>query len=176
MDWCNWALGRILPLCWLVNIRINSKIDAKLKKKKNVAITRTYLVLFSISLLHYMPVSRGPGSYNPSMVPGNVCNMFLWDRVLCGVSYVCNFGLTWGTIHKSGLFRFTFRSCQTARSFLLPSSHYRVGTAPLMSGLVSAAGQESHRSDFILVGWVVVGGMSGRKRVQCNLRQKNKIN
>lgn len=160
MDWCNWALGRNLPLCWLVNIRNNSKIDAKLKKK-NVAVTRIYLVLFSISLLHYMPVFRGPGSYNPSMVPENVCNMFLWDRVLCGVSYVCNFGLTWGTIHKSGLFRFTIRSCQTAWSFLLPSSHYRVGTAPLMSGLVSAAGQESHRSDFILVGWVVVVGGGG---------------
>lgn len=101
------------------------------------------------------------GCYNPSVVPGNVCNMFLWDCVLCGLSYVCNFGLTWGTIHKSGLFRFTIRSCQTARSFILPSSHYRVGTAPPVPGLASAAGQESPRSGFMLVGWVVVVVVEG---------------
>lgn len=53
-----------------------------------------------------------------------------------------NFGLIWGNSHKSGVFRFTIRSCQTARTFLLPSSHCRVGTVPLMSGVVSAAGQE----------------------------------
>lgn len=51
-------------------------------------------------------------------------------------------------------------------------------TELVQSGLVSAAGQKTHRLGFILVGWVavVVGRMSGRKRVQCNLRQKNKTN
>lgn len=81
---------------------------------------------------------RGVGvGYNPSTVPGNgFC-----DSVVCGASCVWNFGLAWGSVHKSGQFRFTVRSCQTARSFLSPSSHYQIGTALLTSGVASAAVQ-----------------------------------
>lgn len=90
------------------------------------------------------------GGYHPSTVPGNgFC-----DRVVCGASCVWDFGLAWGTVPKSGQFRFTVRSCQTARSFLLPSSHYQIGTALLTSGVASAAVQEGHRSCFILGGGV----------------------
>lgn len=75
--------------------------------------------------------------------------------------HTCVTGLTWGSVPRSGLFRFTVRSCQTARSFLMLCSLYRVATAPLTSGLVSAAGQESHRWGFILVEWAGGGGGGG---------------
>lgn len=125
------------------------------KYKKNFQIDRKsghssfHLVVLSVggvtSSLSCVSVPASRGSYNPSTVPGNgFC-------VVCGALCVWNFGLTWETF-KSGQFRFTIRSCQTARSFLLPSSHYQIGTAPLTSGVASAAVQEGHRSCFILGG------------------------
>lgn len=131
------------------------QIDAELKRKSghssfDLVVLSVGGVTSSLSCVSVPVSGGGRGSYNPSTVPANgFC-----DRVVCGASCVWNFGLAWGNVHKSGQFKFTIRSCQTARSFLLPSYHYQIGTAPLTSSVASAAAQVGHRSCFILGGGV----------------------
>ena len=82
-----------------------------------------------------MPVFSSPGSYKPSGVPGNVCNMFLLDRVLCCVSYMCNFGLKHSQVRTVLVYDQKLPNCPVffIAVFSLPSwysaAHVRFGVS-----------------------------------------------
>lgn len=105
------------------------------------------------------PASRGGLTIHPQYLEMVFVTVLHVERRACGT-----LGWLRENIHKSGQFRFTIRSCQTARSFLLPSSHYQVGTVPLMTGVAPATGPVLFGGGVqVIRGFSVISGKKTKK-------------